>query len=116
MEMERRVAGGLVKFTSGLSDMRIVVDLYRSGFVAAFDTFPAMSLGHNIISFFGLGFGEEQQQADHLAEALAFAADQCSFPHGPVRFSAEGNGFSPSSKALLRNAVAGCASIEQIYL
>jgi len=94
----------------------MVIGLYASGFVAAFDTYPAISHGHNIISFFGLEFGSDDEQARQLAQALAYAAAHCTFPHGPVRISAEGNGFSATSQAALRAAVSGCSGIEELYV
>lgn len=113
-EMRRRVEDGSLAFTAGKVDMDTVIQLYERGFVAAFDSFPRVSQGHNIISFFGLGFGAGQ--AESLISALAFVREKCTFPNGPVRISAEGNGFSEDSKATLRDVVSGCTGIEDLYL
>jgi len=113
--VERRVADGSLAFTSERNDKALVIDLYRTGFVQSFDTFPCVSVGHNIISFFGLGFGTEEQIAQ-LADALAYVAQHCSFPHGPVRISCEGNGISKAGMATLRETLAGCSGVEALYL
>ena len=115
-EMGRRVDDGSLAFTSSKADKDLVIGLYRTGFVAAFDTYPIISHGHNIISFFGLDFGSSEKQAANLAMALAYVARHCTFPHGPVRISCEGNGFSPKSQAVLRKAVNGCDGIEELYV
>ena len=115
LEMRSRVEDGSLAFTAGKVDMDTVIELYQRGFVAAFDSFPLVSLGHNIVSFFGLRFGAEGQ-ADSLIGALDYVSANCTFPNGAVRISAEGNSFSDQSKAALRDAVSGCAGIEEIYL
>ena len=78
--------------------------------------YPRISHGHNIVSFFGLEFGADDEQAARLAAALQYVARHCTFPHGPIRISAEGNGFSAQSRARLRAAVEGCAGIQEIYV
>ena len=113
--MRQRVAEGSLAFTSSNADMEMVISLYTAGFVAAFDTYPAVCLGHNIIDFFGLHFGTDEQAAQ-LAAALSYVSTHCDFPHGSVRISAEGNGFTARSKAALREAIQGCAGIEALYL
>jgi hypothetical protein len=113
-EMQQRVSGGSLGFTSG-ADMQMVIQLYEAGFVAAFDTFPHLSKLHNIISFSSLGFGDGGQ-AQQLTNALTFVAEHCTFPHGPVRVSAEANGFTAADKAAMRQAVKDCNGVQALYL
>ena len=115
LTMRQRVAEGTLAFTSSNADMEMVISLYTAGFVAAFDTYPAVCLGHNIIDFFGLHFGTEEQAAQ-FAAALSYVSTHCSFPHGRIRISAEGNGFTAKSKSALREAIHGCAGVEALYL
>jgi hypothetical protein len=112
--------------------MEMVIGLYERGFVHAFDSYPRVSMSHNIISYFGLwaehlaeraprdaaGAPERfaDAQAEQLAAAIVYVAEHCSFPDGPLRISAEGNGFSAAGKLALRNAAEPCAGIEALYL
>lgn len=114
--MAARVAEGSLAFTSSTADMEMVIGLYASGFVTAFDTFPSMSHSHNIISFDGLSFGSDDEKVARLAAALAYVVAHCTFPHGPVRISLEGNHFSPADQAVLREAVKGCDGIAELYV
>ena len=114
--MERRVSEGSLSFTSLRADMQVVINLYTAGFTAAFDTYPRVSLLHNIISWFALGFGESDSEVEHLTNAIGYAAKHCAFPHGPIRISAESNGFNAASKLRLKQAVEGCSGIEELYL
>ena len=113
--MEQRVAEGSLAFTSTNADMHMVIDLYTAGFIAAFDSYPAVSLGHNIICFFSLNFGTKEE-VQHFAETLSYVAQHCTFPHGPVRIDAVGNGFLPATKAALHAAVKDCAGVEELFL
>ena len=114
--MRRRVESGSLAFTSSKADMTMVIELYASGFTAAFDTYPNISLGHNIVSFFGLQFGSDDEQVKNLVDTLTYVVKHCSFPHGPLRISCEGNGFSAASQQALREAVKGCSGIAELYV
>jgi len=108
---------GTILFTSTKADKEMVINLYTAGFVEAFDSYPRVSQGHNIVSFSGLDFGRTLQEAETgLAGALAYVARHCTFPHGQVRVDATGNSFSVKAKAALRQAVRGCPGIEALYL
>jgi hypothetical protein len=105
--LRARLANGTLAFTNGAVDADLVVDLYRTGFVKAFETMPQLSLIHNVISFVGLGFGSSPASVKLLSATLSYLRDSCSFAHGPVQIDASANGFSGADKRILRTAAQG---------
>ena len=110
--LRTRLRQGSLGFTNGKVDADLVIDLYRSGFIQAFETLPQLSLGHNVISFAGLGFSTIPNGIDTFVSALSFVQEHCSFEkHGPIQISVEGNGFSNADRQRLWDTVRNCKGI-----
>ena len=98
--MRARVASGELKFTAA-ADEEFVIGQYDKGFVAAIDRVAAQEdeMARSL-SFQDLGWGDAE--AAELLEALQYAAERCSFPHGACKvFVKEGNHISDEMIAKL---------------
>ena len=102
---------GTLAFTAGRVDEELVVSLYRKGFVGAYESVPLLSLAHNVVSLGQLGFGASREHVHTLIGTLRYLAQHCTFAHGPVQLSMEGNAFSKQAKAALSAAVKGCEGL-----
>ena len=104
--MRARVASGELKFTAA-ADEEFVIGQYDKGFVAAIDRVAAKEdAGYRSLVFMNLGWGDAE--AAELLEALQYAAERCSFPHGACRVGVKrGNHLSDEMIAKLEEQLSG---------
>ena len=93
--------------TSYASDLDTIIGLYRRGFIAAIETFPALSPKGSSISFQGLGWGDAE--ADVFVGAVMFAGRYCNLDE-EIRFNLGRNRFSKAAAERIRDAF-GCGML-----
>lgn len=109
--MQEGVNSGELKFTHK-GDLRTVSELYRLGFVHAFDTWGRATGGRERYNLSNLGWGSAE--AGVLTRALVYMVTHCTFTDGQIGFKLTGNGFSKEDEAALGAAVAGCVGVAWI--
>ena len=104
--MRARVASGELKFTAA-ADEEFVIGQYDKGFVAAIDRVAAKEdEGLRALAFTALGWGDAE--AAELLEALQYAAERCSFPHGACGvYVRNGNHISDEMEAKFNEQLSG---------
>ena len=76
------VAKGTLGFTSN-SDVEVVIEQYRIGFIRAFSSFQVLTGGQTAAIFYwDLGWGDED--ATVLRGTLQYASEHCTFQDGPL--------------------------------
>ena len=79
--MRTGVASDEVQFTVK-EDAGLVSRLYQEGFVKTVNRVAAKERNDRFLFFLNLGWGDEEGAV--LVEALRYAAEHCTFPHGAV--------------------------------
>ena len=88
--MRKGVATEEIQFTKP-EDAELVSRLYEEGFVATVNRVAAKEdQTFRSLVFQRLGWGDEEGAV--LVEALRYAAERCTFPHGSVRVNIGGMG------------------------
>lgn len=107
-ELRASVASGETRFTD-LGDLEIAISLYEGCFAHAFETFVAAhgeGRRSDMVFYKDVGWGDEE--AETLAEALAYAAEKCDLSSvARLSLNFRENEFTAEGKALLEKAVAG---------
>merc|ERR1712226_504117 len=106
-EVRRRVADGSLSFSLS-NDTDIIIDMYRRGFLAAFDGFRRLRGLTNpkettSIYYGNLKWGDEH--AEELAHSLRFVCQQCKMKDGEVEIQVNDNKFSEQAQQMLMDAV-----------
>ena len=107
-QLRQGVADGSIHF-SYVSDMDGVINMYREGFVRAFETFNGIRGGGSKTIFYNnLGWGAAE--APTLLEAIRYADRHCDKEKtGQLQLDFEYNKFTAKEKAELVGATAGWA-------
>lgn len=94
-------------FFSYMADVDVVIEMYRRGFIAAFDSYRQLRGTHadaaTSIYYGRLGWTDDD--ADIFAASLRFANDHCEMPDGPVEITTRGNAFTEAGIHKLMSAV-----------
>ena len=81
--MRKGVASEEIQFTKP-EDAELVSRIYEEGFVTTVNRIAAKeNYNFRSLTFLDLGWGDEEGAV--LVEALRYAAERCTFPHGSVR-------------------------------
>ena len=106
-QLRQGVADGSIHF-SYVSDMDGVINMYREGFVRAFETFNFGIMGGNnkMVFYNELGWGAAEVPT--LVEAIKYADRHCDKEKtGKLSLDFEYNNFTEEEKAQLKGATAG---------
>ena len=104
--MRERVAAGSLSF-SYASDLEPVLDMYRRGFVQAFEGYRKLrgiAPGAGTTIFYG-NLGWEAAEALELAKVIAFIGGHCEMTEGALELVLSGNKFGPAGVELLQKAI-----------
>ena len=94
-QMRAGLAAGSLSF-SYASDSQVVIDMYRRGFIAAFDGYRALRnlSPEEDTSIYFAGLGWTDRDAERLAASLAFVSDTCEMATGEVEIHVQQNCFT----------------------
>lgn len=103
--VRRQLASGELAFTAA-SDVDVVLEMYRAGFLRIFETYRRFDPQGFFAAWAGLEWGAAE--AKQVAHALSYAAERCSkapVPHGGISLRFEGNQFGKEGERAIKSAV-----------
>ena len=102
--VQKRVKDGRMSF-SEKGDLKLVTELYQSGFVRAFETYQKCDPSAMLNAYAGHGWEEEQGR--HLAAALEYASQKCKLHPASraVMLNIEGNRFDDTVQRLITKGI-----------
>jgi len=112
--VRRQLEAGDLAFTAA-SDVDVVLEMYRAGFVRVFETYRRFDPQGFFAAWAGLAWGEAE--AKHVAHALSYAAERCSktrTAQGGLSLRFEGNQFGKEGERAIQRAVQASKHFESI--
>ena len=108
--LRERVASGELSF-SAESDLDVVIEMYRAGFVSIFENYRAFDPDGFFAAFAAMDWGEEE--ARQVAAALGYAAKHCKGAKSAgVSVRLEGNRFGTAGQQAIAKAIKGSRNFD----
>ena len=107
--LRQRVASGELSF-SAESDLEMVIDMYKRGFVSIFDEYRDFDPEGFFAAWAAMGWGE--CEAKQIAAVLTYAAKVCK-AKSAVSLRLEGNQFGKAGQQVIEHAIKGSKSFNE---